>query len=361
MYAAFYKLLPANQKIADGNIHLLNEVEISFIKKTEKAAVVISAFIGAVMVIILYLPQYILTNYFATKEYILPLVNRKIELSILSTIYGTLLVLFETYLLTLLNIYCTHEIALSTGFIDNNNKTSKEKKEFLLKLNHKENNKNILKLGINPYLGLNKSIVFLLNLLFSLKASLSNFFIRIIVKKILGRYALRLILDFIGIPVFAFWNAMGTAKILKDSRIVIMGVNYLQLFEIEISKFRDLNSSEKVLIYDTLQYIAICKRDYHQNHCELTKIVIERFSIKTENLHLISKEYENKLKKCDDNFKKLNENILILGMIIDGRVSYREKKRINKFCSSGVLTHNFREIKNMSQKFIYGKGIDFIF
>jgi hypothetical protein len=166
-----------------------------------------------------------------------------------------------------------------------------------------------------------------------------------------------MVIDLLGIPVFAFWNAMATAKVLKESRIIFMGVNYLQHFQIEISKFRALSELEKSILYDSLQYISISKRDYHQNHYALSKIIIDNFSIATESIHLISKDYEINLKSCESDFKKLNEKILILGIVLDGNVSYREKNRIKRLNTSGVLTLEFKKIKEIANGFVYGKGI----
>ena len=358
MYSAFYKLLPTEKDIADENVHLLNDQEIKYIKKTEKNAILISALIGGMMVIILYAPQYKLTHLFSTTEYTIPYLNQRIQISFISLLYGIFLVFAELFLLTLLNIYCTHEVALLSGFIDKNNKLSHEKKDFLLNISHQKKNKEIHKLGINPYLGLNKTTVFLMNLFFTLKATLSNFLIRILFQRLLGRYAIRLILDLLGIPVFAFWNAMGTAKILKESRIIIMGVNYLKHFEKELQSFRQLTELEKSLLYDTLQYIAVSKRDYHKNHFVLSKIVIDHFSITTEKLHKISENYGTQIRSCSNDFKMLNEKILIPGIVLDGSVSFRESNRIKKLHSMQVLTSNQNKIKNIAKEFMYGKGID---
>ncbi len=358
MYSLFYKLLPSKKSVADEDVQLLNEQEIRSIKKTERVAILNSAIIGSIMVVILYAPQYKYAYLFSTTEFTIPLIHQKIAISFISLIYGIILVGMEVFLLTLLNIYCTHEIALCTGFIDKKNKVSKEKKEFLLNISHQKKSKEIHTLGIDPYLGLGKSTVFFLNLVFALKATLSNYFVRIIFQRLLGRYAIRMVLDLLGIPVFAFWNAMGTAKILKESRVIIMGVNYLDYFKHEIVQFRTLSEVEKSILYDSLQFIAISKRDYHQNHFVLSKIIIENFSIKTEPLHIISKDYENKIKSSEIDFKKLNEKLLILGMVLDGNISYREKNRIKKLNTSGVLSHDFATIKKIATNFTYGKGID---
>jgi hypothetical protein len=360
MYSIFYKLLPVKKKIADADIHLLNDVEIRIIKKIEKIAIIFSAFIGCLMVFILNIPKYRYSHIFKNVEISIFFLDQPILINFASIIYGITLVFLEVVLLTLLHIYCTHEISTSTGFINNNNKFTSEKRDFIFRISHQKKNKKVHDLGIYPYLGLNDSTVFFMNLMFALKATLSNFFIKLIFQRLLGRYGLRILLDFSGIPVFAFWNAYGTWKILMESRINIMGINYLNNLKFELSAFRELNDDEKSILYDTLQLIAVSKRDYHQNHYILSKFVIETFSIKTEPLHLISNEYESKLKSCKLDFKQINEKILIFGFMLDGNVSYREKKRIKKLNDSGVLHHSFEEIRNMTKDFIYGKGIAYV-
>jgi hypothetical protein len=73
---------------------------------------------------------------------------------------------------------------------------------------------------------------------------------------------------------------------------------------------------------------------------------------------LISKDYEINLNSCENDFKKLNEKILILGIVLDGNVSYREKNRIKRLNTSGVLTCEFSKIKEIANEFMYGKGIE---
>lgn len=357
MYSRFYNMLPANRETGDGSVYLLNDEEVRLIRKTERNAVIASALIGAAMILILYVPQYLWSDYFSDTAFELPLLQKTIKFSIPKFLFGQALVFIEVFLLTLLGIYCAHEIGVSTGFIDRNSKLNPEKKDILLKISKEYKTREIHDLGINPYHGLGKTRIFLLNLLFTLKATLSNFLVRLFLQKILGRYAFRIILDFAGIPVFAFWNAMGTRKILRESRVIIMGLNLLEQFEKEITTFRTLSEREKTLLYDTLQLIAVSKRDYHQNHYVLSKMIMNRFEIPVEKEHGISPSYLKEIPVTDKTFRSLNEKIIILGLIIDGHISKREKKRIEELKESGVIISNTQQISAIKDSFVYGKGI----
>ncbi|MES2134349.1 MAG: hypothetical protein V4506_18525 [Bacteroidota bacterium] len=357
MYQWFYNSLSGKAAIADDSIYLLNEAEIRYIKKRENTTIFFSALIGVIMVLVLYLPQYWWPHLFPVNTIKLPFLNDPLEFSVIAFLYGMLLVFVEIVLLTFLNIYCTHAIAFATGFVDQKSKYDADKKNLLLSIGQEKKTKDIVELGIDPYYGLKKSSVFLMNALFTLKATLSNLVFKILIQRVLGRYAVRQLMDMIGIPVFAFWNAWGTRKVLREARIIIMGQNYLNYLKNDLKNFRELSALEKTLLYDTLQYIAMSKRDYHKNHYYLSKLLLDNFEIPKEKSHVISAGYYDELEKCQSDFKQLNQQILLLGFVLDGSLSVREKIRIRKLNKLAIIHKTVQEVELQLNHFVYGKGL----
>lgn len=357
MYQWFYNKIPAKKAVADDSVYLLNDEEIRYVKRRENITIFMAALIGALMVLLLYLPQYWLPGLFPVNTFNLPFLDEPFEFGVVSFVYGMVLVFLEIVLLTFLNIYCTHHIAFSIGFINKETKHEKDKKSLLLSIGQEKKNKDIKNLGIDPYYGQKKSSVFLMNALFTLKATLSNLLVKILIQRVLGRYAVREVMDMLGIPIFAFWNAWGTRQVLREARIVIMGQNYLDYFREELQNHRKLNDKEKVLIYDTLQYVAMSKRDYHKNHYLLSKLILEQFEVSTEKNHIISKDYYKELSATESDFKLLNEKIILLGFALDGSLSGREKKNIRELNKFKIITQSPEEVKLLVEKFVYGKGL----
>lgn len=357
MYQWFYNTISAKEAVADDSVYLLNDKEVKYVKKRERTTVLLAALIGAAMVLILYLPQYWWPHLFPVHLFHVPFLEEPVEFSIVSFAYGMVLVFAEIVLLTFLNIYCTHHIAFSIGFITHETKHSKDKKELLLSIGQEKKNKDIKKLGIDPHYGQKKGRVFLLNLLFTLKATLSNLLVKILIQRVLGRYAVREVMDMLGIPIFAFWNAWGTRQVLREARIIIMGQNYLDHFREELKSFRQLNNQEKVMLYDTLQYVAMSKRDYHKSHYLLSKLIVEHFEITIEEQHAVSPDYYGQLNAGQADFKKLNENVLLLGFVLDGLLSLREKNRIKELNAAGILSQSPQQVALMVERFVYGKGL----
>lgn len=357
MYQWFYHKLPVRKELADSSLYLLSDAEIRYIKKRENLTIFLSALIGAGMVLVLYLPQYFWPGLFPVNRFTLPFLAEPLEFSAAAMIYGMVLVFLEIVLLTFLNIYCTHEIAFAIGFINGKSKYAEEKKKLLLSIGQEKKNKEIHSLGLDPYEGLRKSSVLAMNTLFTLKATLSNLAFKLLIQRFMGRYAVREVMDLVGIPVFAFWNAWGTRKVLREARIIIMGQNYLDYFRQELRLHRPLSDAEKMLMYDTLQYVTVSKRDYHKNHYLLAKLIIEEFGISTVKHHRLAAGFYDRLKSGSEDFKILNEKILLLGFILDGYLSLREKKRIRKLREMGIVSRSPEEVDTILRNFLYGKGL----
>ncbi|MGL6269693.1 MAG: LBF_2804 family protein, partial [Chitinophagaceae bacterium] len=141
IYSIFYRLLPVTKVNVDDELYLLNEDEITAIRKREQIAIVISAIIGALGVILLYVPYYAFPDWFLSIPF--TLFGKKIEVPVAFILYSILLVGIEIFLLTFLNIWCAHEIAVATGFLNYENKRHPEKHNLLLDIGLEKKNKKI--------------------------------------------------------------------------------------------------------------------------------------------------------------------------------------------------------------------------
>jgi hypothetical protein len=238
----------------DKDVFLLNAAELEAVKRLEKRALFVSGLIGTIAVLSLYLPQYAFPNSFPNHDIVLPIVGT-VAVPLVATIYGIVLVFLEIWALTLLHVYCIHNMAVATGYITESTKLVPEKLKKILAVSTEQKDKTLLNYGIDPYQGLKTSHVLLFNLFIALKATLSNMVVKIIVRRFLGRFAVREVLDLLGIPIFAFWNIMATRTVLREARVMIMGQNLIDAlaprFEKTAAEIKDLPETND-LIYDTL-------------------------------------------------------------------------------------------------------------
>lgn len=357
-YQYFYRILPITKETTPHDLIILTDDEVSAIKKKEIIAIWVAAFLGALGVLFLYLPYYLLPTYFP--DYPITLFGQTFQVPIIFLIYTVVIVAIEILLLTLLNIWCAHEVAALTGFINPENKLDEDKKSALINISLDKKSKALLEYGINPYQGLNKSALLAWNLMILLKATLSNMLFKFIIQRLLGRYALKAVQDFAGIPIFAAWNAFGTKKILRESRVIIMGETVVANLATRIRRDQEITEEFKFLMYQTLRYVAASKRDFHQNHYLLAKHLFELYEIEPNQEICKKKRYLKRLKNAPKEQQEVCQLLITVGFILDGSLSAREQIRITEMRKEGIFDFTINEMKQLNKDFVNGKGIEAI-
>ena len=117
-------MLPVKKIIKDSQFYLLTEEEAKNIRSKETIAVYTAAFIGVMGVVLLYAPQYAYPNFFNNTPVVF--FRREFLVPVTLIIYTLVLVIIQILLLTLLNTWCAHEIAVPTGFLNYQLKKHKE-------------------------------------------------------------------------------------------------------------------------------------------------------------------------------------------------------------------------------------------
>ncbi|HTB52065.1 MAG TPA: hypothetical protein VK718_04750 [Ferruginibacter sp.] len=355
IYHVFYRLLPIRKVNAGSELFILTKDEIKTIRRKERIAIWLAAFFGTMGVILLYVPQYAFPHLFPS--YTIVVFNKPYAIPVIMMLYSFVLVMIEITLLTFLNIWCAHEVAVATGFLTHENKQSTHKRNLLVDIGLEKKNKQELKYGIDPLQGINKTALLTWNFFFILKATLSNMLFKVLIQRMLGRYALQAVKDFAGIPIFAAWNAYGTKVILKEARVVIMGQNLIEQVAVKIRKDQAPTAEFKNLLYDTMQYIAINKRDFHQNHFVLTKMLFTIYKIQPKETHFLETGYLERLKTANEEERKICELLIVIGFLLDGSISIRETIQIRELNKQGLLDLDIETIKQYERDFLNGKGI----
>jgi hypothetical protein len=356
LYSRFFNLLPVSRIDVDDRLYLLDESELAAIRRRERIAVWLSAAAGALGVILLYVPFYLFPGLFPTTT--VNLMGRTFDLPLVFWVYSALLVAVEIVFLAFLNIWCAHQVAVATGFLNHRNKDVPEKKNLLLDIGLEKKDKRVLTYGIDPLLGLNRKWLLLWNLFFILKATLTNVIFRFLVQRVLGRQLIKAVQDFIGIPIFAFWNAFGTRTILRETRVVIMGQNLIEEFLAKVEKDGRWRSGDRELISDTLQFIAVSKRDFHQNHYLLTRNLFELMGISAREGEWQEDGFLERLQAAYPEDRRRALNLILLGFILDGRISRREKSRIRSLHESGLIPFDGERMEAFARNFMDGRGVE---
>ena len=113
-----------------------------------------------------------------------------------------------------------------------------------------------------------------------------------------------------------------------------------------------------MLVYDTLQYIAVSKRDFHQNHYLLTKELLELWQRARRGQAPDAGGLPRAAPRRRRPRRGRSVRSLILsGFVLDGQLSRRELRRLDTLQRLGILPDRPAEVRRQLRRFLAGGGL----
>lgn len=333
--------------------YVLNPAESRGIRRARTVTLTMASLLGVLGVLLLYIPQYSWPDLFVNTP--IRLFGTVYELPLVTILYGLLLVYIEVNLLIAINLRGVKAIMQVCQFPRSHDPQYDRHLRALADAALEKTNRGILRFGIDPYLNLPRwglTIFFLLNLL---KAALSNMALKFLIRRAAGRYALRQVTDLAGIPVYAFWNAWSSWQVLREAQVRVMAPLTIREFVNELYDQWGKNDQFRPLILEALQYVAILKRQYNYAHFLLTETLVHRFDLQT-NVTLTG-HFAEQLAHAPAEVRRSLERLIVFGVLVDGRLSWIEKRRLRQLRQKGVLTYTPEDIERIGNDYNAGRGL----
>lgn len=340
-------------------LFLLSEKEIAALKKIRLATYAKAISAGALGVILLYVPYHLWgDSLFPLTNVNLVFLDNPIPLEIEFLIYSVLLVVAEIWFLTVVNIKAVSAIAAACGCPSSNDPNFEDNVGALIAVGLEKKQKELASIGINPYEGLSRWSVVLFQIALKLKAALSGFLVKLLVTKVLGRYALRMVVDLAGIPVYAFWNAWGVRTIMNEARVRVMAPPLINKFTQKLYEDFNDDSEFRSTIYNTLQAISTSKRSFHYNHFLLATSVLNKFEIPVSTQPGYQEDFLKNVPKFEEKVERAIAKLLLFGIMIDGRLSLREKRALKNLRKLDVMPYSEEQVKRWTKDYFEGRGLE---
>lgn len=356
-YKYFQRISEKKQEPEDA-FHIINDRERAAIKKVKQIAMLSAGLTGAFAVAIYYIPLYIFPEFFKQFNQMISLFGFSIEINLVTISFSLILIFLEIFILTRINIRAVAETANACGFPDKRDPHHDLHLEQLFNVGLETKNKETLKFGIDPYEGVPKFYIMLFTIWNLVKATLTNFFVKMIVVKIFARAELRAYADLIGIPVFAIWNAVASWRIIESAKVYIMAPGVIHQLAKEVEYLKD-DIDFKQNIFDAMQYVVTVKRSFHHNHYLLVTKLIEVFDLTNfKDAEPNPTAFLKNISDSPENIKKAYSKLIMMGMFIDGSISRKDQRVLKKLYNENVININPLRVKVWSKQFRNGEGLD---
>lgn len=347
---------------SENELFLLSDEEIEALKKIRNTTYWKVGLAGVLGVILLYGPYHLFGEaLFPVNRIWIPVYAEYIELEIGFLAYSLVLVLLEIWFLTYTNIEAVTKIAHACGHPNPTDKNFENNINALIAVGLEKKQNELESIGINPYEGLNPIGVLVFQIILRVKAAASGVLFKLLIKKALGRYALRAVIDFAGMPVYGFWNIWGARKVMNETRIRVMAPPLIKRCADLLYDAQKDNAEFKQFLYDTLQLISESKRSFHYNHFLLSVSLLEKFGIEIKEEPPYNENFLEEIIELSPLTRKGVQQLFVFGIMIDGGITHREKKAIRYLIEKNVLSYSETEVLQWAKDYFEGRGIEAFF
>lgn len=275
------------------------------------------------------------------------------DLEVYYMIYAVLMIFPEIWLLQTLNVYAVRRICEIYHFPSVSSKDYAEQVALLTEAGLEMPAKHMELLHINPYVGLTKFSYYSLLIGMKLKATLSNVLMKFLVRRFLGRYALRIVTDLVGVPIFAFWNAWASGQVMKETqmRIVSNAATTDFLHDFSPGELDSVRDKLTLLVH----FVAQQKRQYNFALYSYVKGLLDK--VPDLNLEHHSEVKIEELFGADAAENLLIARLLIFGLLIDGTLSVKERHTIRKVVKEDWFPMTLDEMEEILKAYVNGEGL----
>ncbi|PDW03180.1 LBF_2804 family protein [Candidatus Viridilinea mediisalina] len=355
LYRYIFDRFPLEVRKQTSGLHTLDRQEQDELHSLRRVVMIVGFSISIISNSLLFLVYYIFPQLFPVVSVTLPFFEQPISLEPVFWAWIGIIVVIELLLLIILNLYSVHRVAVVTGFIHANSRATR--RDAVMEVALQTPARELANYGIDPYQGVNRLGLWIFNSMLKLKGTITHRIVRMLLLRILGRSALRLVLDFSGVPVYGTINALAARRIQREAQVLIMGRAILNQIKPRLPA-GPLDRAGEDLLYDTLQYIAISKRDYHHNHLLLTQMFLEHYGIAARERHLLEPGFEQRLQAAPHELRQLTTLIILLGFIFDGYISWRERIKLAALQGAALVEEEAAELQRYTRDFLAGQGLD---
>jgi hypothetical protein len=214
--------------------------------------------------------------------------------------------------------------------------------------------------GIDPYFRISKARLLLYTFLYRTKVGITTILMRLLMRRLMARMAVRSLVPFIAIPLYAIWNVAIFWKALREARARVAAPVAIRQISERIRNEPGADDPEvRREIFEMVAETMMRARDSHPSFLLLLQELFDQFDIDPDSLdtEFDWKESLERLGKLDEGMQDLVLDVLQAATVMGGPPGRRRKKLVKQAFEACGRDFDNDQIDVLYQGFIRGKGI----
>lgn len=212
--------------------------------------------------------------------------------------------------------------------------------------------------GVDPRKEIGKARLVLITVAYKAKIGVTNFLLKALIRRAMGRAVVRGVLAFVAVPVTAVWNALVAWKVLREARIRVMGPSAaVTLCDVILPPHRTLSSLGRDTVVRAVGSSIVRTRDMHPNLQFLLVHVTERLDEPPDKDVDDPAIFLEQLARLPMEEKLVALRILNVASIIDGRLTLAETNLVKDALLRAGRQPTASYVRKLRRAFVQGNEI----
>ncbi|MCA9518987.1 MAG: hypothetical protein KC635_28830 [Myxococcales bacterium] len=212
--------------------------------------------------------------------------------------------------------------------------------------------------GIDPYREISKWRVVLATVLYKLKISITNFVLRILIRRVGGRAIVKAYLTFTDVLVTGLWDALVAWRMMRQASIRALGPSACESLLTDI--LRGEKKVRRPVLVAMMRAVAttiVRERDVHPNLLALMRSVQRRAGVAAVEEIDDGPRFLAALAELEQRERMLVYEVLVLASFPDGHVSRAEIRFMQQVFERDRLALDAPALKRLCRSFVHGDAL----
>jgi hypothetical protein len=213
--------------------------------------------------------------------------------------------------------------------------------------------------GVDPYARTPRWKLTLLALGYKVKVGATSFLLRVLLRRLIGRAALRFFIPLVAIPVYAIWNTIVTAWVLRQARIRAFGPLAIRDLAQYLAAARGRLSPEcRRLIVQGVGEAIVRTGTAHPNYHLLLGRLLEVLDVSPQEIKVEWESACSAAGNLPEAECRVLLTVLLVTAIIDGRVSKSELALLEEAHHLCHRPYDRDKVGRILKAFLHAQGIE---
>ena len=212
--------------------------------------------------------------------------------------------------------------------------------------------------GINPRREISRFELLVVAAVYKFKATVTNFLVKAILRRIVGRSALRAVMEFAAMPVYGFWNGLIAYWVLRQARVRALGPSAIEEFSRVLYEDADQRSkAAQTAAFQAIGAAIVRTVDLHPNLILLMQSTRRHLGTPGEVPLDDSQAFIQTVQQLPPDEQAFALRVLVVASISDGKMVGRERRLLQEMFQRCGLGDDLSGIQRLRKAFVKGEDI----